>query len=295
MSRLAPCFRDVSQVLRWWGMVKPEIIGEIKKVSRFVRIVESEINRLGVYPRTPWMYPFDLVGLATVSKAITISKSCLKLVSSGFPDEAYGLSRSIVECANNLRFMTAEFDEQNTRARNYVKHHLADKAFWAHYSLELFASRPEEKEIRDYMDAEGIVPDTKSARRHWSGLKGSFIWETMTIVHPLDGTVTEKHKKISYAADYFQTSSFVHCSLPAVDNYAVEEWTPFQVSTMSTGLHETSQSTLFIVFLYLHSTVAYALFGMNMDRPPTLQEAFQKTLDTLKPIPRRYGRFKHSP
>lgn len=275
-------------------MTKPEIISELKKVGRFIQVAEAEINRLGLYPRSPWMYPFDLVGLATVSKALALSKACLKLVSSGFPDEAYGLSRSIVECANNLRFMTAEWDTRDTRVRNYVKHHLADKAFWAHYSLELFAGKPEEKEIRDYMDAEGITPDTKSARRHWSDSKGSFIWETMAIDHPLDGPVTEKHKKIAYAGDYFQTSSFVHCSLAAIDNYAVEEWTPFRVST-STGLHETSQSTLFIVFLYLHSTIAYALLGMNMDRPPKLQKAFQKTLDALKPIPRRYGRFKHSP
>ena len=274
-------------------MTKPEIIGELKKVDRFIQAAESEINRLGIYPRNPWMYPFDLVGLATVSKAIALSKACLKLVSSGFPDEAYGLSRSIVECANNLRFMTEKWDPRDTHARNYVKQHLVNRAFWAHYALEQFAGRPEEQEIRDYMKAEGIVPDTKPAFRHWSGGRG-FIWETMTFDHPLDGTVTEKHKKIAYAADYFQTSTFVHRSLPAIDNYAVEEATPFQMST-STGLHETNQSTLFIVFLYLHSTIAYALFGMNMDRPPKLQEAFQKTLDGMKPIPRRYGRYKHGP
>jgi hypothetical protein len=53
-------------------MTKPDII-EIKKVSRFIRLAESEINRLGIYPRTPWMYPFDIVGLATASKAIALS------------------------------------------------------------------------------------------------------------------------------------------------------------------------------------------------------------------------------
>jgi hypothetical protein len=275
-------------------MLRQEIISEIKKVSRFVQVAESEMNRLGIYPRTPWMYPFDIVGLATVSKAIALSKACLKLLNSGSPDEAYGLSRSIVECANNLRYMTADQDDlYGSRVRNYVRQHLADKAYWAHYCLELFAGRPEEKEIRDYMDAEGIVPDTKPASRHWSGERG-FVWDTMTIDHPLDGAVTTKHKKISYAADYFQTSTFVHCSLPAVDNYAVEEATPFQVST-STSLHETTQSTLFIIFLYLHSTTAYALFGMNMDRPSKLQAIFQKTLDSLKPIERRYSTIKHSP
>jgi hypothetical protein len=31
-----------------------------------------------------------------VSKAIALSKACLKLLNSGSPDEAYGLSRSIV-------------------------------------------------------------------------------------------------------------------------------------------------------------------------------------------------------
>jgi hypothetical protein len=275
-------------------MANPEIIGELNKVDEFIRVAESEINGLRIYPRTPWMFPFDIVGLATVSKTFVISKACLRLVSSDLPDEAYGLSRSIVECANNLRFITAERDPRDTRVRNFVKHHLADKAFWAHYALELSAGKPEEKDIWAYMEEQGIKPDTKSARRHWSDSKGSFIWETMTVNHPLDGPVTEKHKKTAYAADYFQTSSFVHCSLPAIDNYSVEEWTPFWVST-STGLHETSQSTLFIVFLYLHSTIAYALFGMNMDRPPQLEEAFQKTLSELKPIPRRYGRYKHSP
>jgi hypothetical protein len=172
--------------------------------------------------------------------------------------------------------------------RKYVKQHLAYKAYWAHYALMLFAGRPEEQEIRDYIDAEGIVPDSESASHHWSGDRG-FIWQTMTKDHPLDGTVTEKHKKIAYAGDYFQTSTFVHCSLPAIDNYAVEEAIPFQVST-SNSLHETGQSTLITVFVYLHSTIAYALFGMNMDRPPKVQEAFQKMLKDLKPIPRRYGR-----
>src|ERR1017187_149825 len=104
-------------------MTKHEIAEEVRRVRGFVKIAEAEINALGIYPRNPWMYPFDLVGLATVSKAIALSKACLKLVSSGFPDEAYGLSRSIVECANNLRFVTADWDPRDTHARNYVSQH----------------------------------------------------------------------------------------------------------------------------------------------------------------------------
>jgi hypothetical protein len=273
-------------------MTKREIAGEIRKVGKFVRTAEAEINRMGILPRDPRKDPFDIVGLAMMSKAFALSKACLKLVSA-LPDEAFGLSRSIVECANNLRFITEKPETRDKRSRDFVKHHLADKAFWAHYSLELYAGKPEEKELREYMRQEGITPDTKSARRHWSGTKGSFIWETTILDHPLDGPVTEKHKKIAYAGDYFQTSSFVHCSLPAIDNHGVEEGIPFRVS-VSSGLHETTQSTLFIAFLYLHSTIAYALFGMNMDRTPKLIALFQRTLNSLKPIPRRHGKKKVS-
>jgi hypothetical protein len=188
--------------------------------------------------------------------------------------------------------MTEKSDTQDKRVRYFVNQHKADKAYWAHYCLELFGGRPEEQEIRDYMQREGITPDTKPAGRHWSGERG-FMWDTMTVDHPLDGPVTEKHKKLSYAADYFQTSTFVHCSLPAIDNHAVEEGTPFRVSTAS-GLHETTQSTLFTVLVYLHGTICYAMYGMNLESPKTAA-LFQQTLNSMKPYERQYSKIKHSP
>ena len=101
-----------------------------------------------------------------------------------------------MECATNLRYLTAEPALQDKRTRDFVKYALADKAFWAHYALEQFAGKKEEREIREYAKQQGIVPDTKPARRHWSGLSG-FIWDVMNIDHPLDGPITPKYKKVS--------------------------------------------------------------------------------------------------
>ena len=224
-------------------MTRPEQRKEIAKVARFVRAAEREINALGIIPREPYKFPFDIVGLATLSKAFALANACLKLLRSSQSDEAYALSRSIVECAANLRYMTEKRDTQDARVRKFVNHHKADKSYWAHYCLEIYAGRPEEQEMRDYVQQEGITPDTKPASRHWSGERG-FVWDTMTVDHPLDGATTETHKKSSYASDYFQTSSFVHCSLPAIGNHVVEEGTPFKLSTWS-GHHATTQSTLF--------------------------------------------------
>ena len=65
----------------------------------------------------------------------------------------------------------------------------------------------------------------------------------------------------------------MHCSLSAIDNYFVEDKAPFAVPT-SSGLHETTQSTLFIILIYLHSSIGYALYGMNSDRPAKPKFAF---------------------
>lgn len=111
----------------------------------------------------------------------------------------------------------------------------------------------------------------------------------MNIDHPLDGPITPKHKKVSYAADYFQTSAFVHCSLSAIDNCFVEDKAPFAVPT-SSGLHETTQSTLFIILIYLHSSIGYALYGMNSDRPAKLNSLFQRTLNRMQPVKRRHSK-----
>ncbi len=145
---------------------------EVEKVSKYVKEAEAEINELRISPRLPFKYPFDVVALPTVSKAFALSNACLKLISSEFFDEAYGLSRSIVECATNLRYMTADSTLQDQRTRDFVNYALAYKAFWAHYALEQFLGREEESEIREYAKHHGIVPDTKPARRHWSGLSG---------------------------------------------------------------------------------------------------------------------------
>jgi hypothetical protein len=223
--------------------------------------------------------------LAILSKAFALSKACLALLACRHSDEAYGLCRSLVECATNLRYLTAEPALQDQRSRDFVKFAMADKAYWMHYALEQFAGRKEEVEIREYAKKQGLVADPKSARRHWSGLP-AFIWDVMNVDHPLDGAVTPTFKKISYAADYHQTSAFVHCSLPAIDNYYVDEAVPFRISD-SSAIHETSQSTLFILLIYLHNSIAYALFGMNLERPARVNTLFQEALNKMKPISNR--------
>src|SRR5258708_3720912 len=95
----------------------PSNTAEIRMVRSYVRSVQAEVNKLGITPRFPRRFPFDCVGLATLSKAFALSKACLELLESRLPDEANGLSRSPVECATNLRYLTADPDRQDQRTR----------------------------------------------------------------------------------------------------------------------------------------------------------------------------------
>jgi hypothetical protein len=97
---------------------------------------------------------------------------------------------------------------------------------------------------------------------------------------PLDDPISTKVKKISYAVDYFQTSTFVHCSISAIDNYNAREEIPFEVSH-SHQTYETGRLTLFTLLAYLHRSIAYVLFGINIDRPGSFDLLFHETLNVL--------------
>jgi hypothetical protein len=250
---------------------------KIRKFAAYVRQAQREVEGLGIVPRSPHRYPFDIVGLATLSKAFAIATACLKLLASGFPDEAYGLSRSLVECSANLRYITAVRSELDKRSREFTKFAKADKAFWYHHALQSAKTTKEKAELRVYAKQMGIADNPKLARQHWSGQSGSFVWKTTLLDHALDGTATVEYRKKAYAVDYYHTSAFVHCSLHAIDNYFIEDGVAFELSTSSSH-SKTYQSTLFVIIVYIYHAIGYVLYGLNTDRPERLNFLYQRAL-----------------
>jgi len=256
---------------------------EIDRVRSYMRALQDEIAGLKVYPRVFARYPFDLIGLALVSKAFSISKALLVLLEAGFADEAFGLSRSLVECALTLRFMTQDRDKLNRRSLDYANFEVADKQFWMHYALQHAAGESMEQKIREHARQFDLKDDPSEAGRHWSGKKG-FAWKVNLEDHPLDNVAsTELVKKSTYAVEYHGTSSYVHCYSPAVNNFLPSEWTPFEVEESSGRWNNASQVALIILISYLHSCVAYAFFGMNVERTQRMNELFSDTLAALLP------------
>src|SRR6266481_6024016 len=91
-----------------------------RELKLVIRRIKAFFDKKRFYPRG--IVYLDKVVLAHVSKSLTVARSVVCLVESGFPEEAFGLSRTVVEIALNLRFITNRYSER--RAKRFV-HYIA--------------------------------------------------------------------------------------------------------------------------------------------------------------------------
>src|ERR1700722_8610000 len=243
------------------------ISDEIAKLENYMESLRLEVEGLQILPRGLLEYPIDSIALGMVSKSFALARACITLLKTDFPEEAYGLSRSVVECALILRYITSDPDFQSQRAAKFVGFSKDFKNYWLHFARQAYAGKPEEDEIERYAKRYKLTGDPSKAQKHWSELRG-FTWNAQNLNHPLDGTTFDKDFKVkSYAVDYFQTSQYVHCSQPALDDYVPSEGKPFIVSCSSDLEINAGQRVLYILLSNLHAIVGYALYSLGIDRP----------------------------
>jgi len=75
-----------------------------REMKRLLRKIVTFIDNQTLYPRGNFF--LDKVVLAHVSKSLNVAQSIMALIDAGFPEEAFGMSRTMVEIALNLRYIT---------------------------------------------------------------------------------------------------------------------------------------------------------------------------------------------
>lgn len=91
------------------------------------REMKRQLHKIVAFFDDETLYPrgnlfLDKVVLAHVSKSLNVAQGIMALIDAGFPEEAFGMSRTMVEIALNLRFITNRNPEQ--RAKRFV-HYLS--------------------------------------------------------------------------------------------------------------------------------------------------------------------------
>lgn len=264
---------------------------EVDRVRSYTQELTGEISKMGIWPRCFEKYPFDQIGLALVSKAFSICNALLVLLDAGFAEEAFGLSRSLVDCALTLRFLTQDRDQLLKRTLDYAQFEVLDKQFWMHYLLRYEAGQPAEQKIREFAKQYDLEDDPTGASAHWSGKRNGFAWKVNLENHPLDlvsiteadAAKAELAKKAAYAVDYHAPSSFAHCYSPVVNNFLPPEGVAFNVKESSGEYEKPSQTVLFTLVSYLFDCVAYALFGLNEARSQRMNDLHSEALASLLP------------
>jgi Family of unknown function (DUF5677) len=187
----------------------------IGSVEDYVVSVRQLVSNIGIPTPDIADGPFDWISLAHLSKVFALADSCLILLRQRHADEAFGLARTIMECAANLRYLTQNPAEQAARTQWFVEYAEKEQRYW----LEQIRAHVEDPEMlqdaEDFAKANEVEKTSHkplAALGHWSGLS-NFVWKVMQMDHPLDGDTNPLSlRKKSYAAEYHSASHYVHCS-----------------------------------------------------------------------------------
>src|SRR5712691_6224585 len=124
------------------------VIEDVSAVSRFIRLLERYVNESELRPRQG--YAADWVLLALVSKSIWVAKSICSLVRRGFPEEAFGLTRTLTDIFFTVRFICNQ--DSDRRARRFGNFFAKEQEMWiriknAYFPKIKLRARPDQAKL----------------------------------------------------------------------------------------------------------------------------------------------------
>jgi hypothetical protein len=267
-----------------------------REMKRLLRKIVAFIDNQAIYPRGNVF--LDKVVLAHVSKALTVAQGITVLIDAGFPEEAFGESRTIVEIALNLRYITNRNSEQ--RAKRFV-HYIArwkmelmrralkhfyrvdENGNWVldakgeripNYTKADFRNMLEKKRYQSYVKAARKFPK----RTSWSdtGSKASRGGAWMMAMEPdryesVNGVPMKW--EFDYDWMYFWTSQYVHATAVCMeDGHATRPAHPFVVRKPSQGGGGNADMAVFNAAVQLNKILLMAYRALGYPYPSEIAD-----------------------
>lgn len=258
-------------------------------VHEYLTALQAEILRLSVFPREVGAVS-DKVVCSILSKAFSLADAALILIKTGHPEEAYGLSRSIVECSMNLRYLTQDQDQSEGRARDFANYFFREREYWYAQARQFVTDPALIAEIDQYAAENGIKADARATMTGWSGVS---MWDMIQTNHPLDGTTFSlSNRKADYAVNYHSPAAYVHASYHAIHGYVVRLFDstkrPYQPCLKSAGDEQEGQKTLYAILTHIHLATGYAVFAMDVTDLQAILSLYEQCLMQLSPPVQRH-------
>jgi len=242
----------------------------IQDVRQLLHSVTEFVNNLHLYPRRS-VYN-DAVLLALLSKTIRVGEAVCLLMEEGFHDEAFGMSRTMVDVAFSVRYLVND-PEVDKRCGQFAKYFAKDHENWTKMIQKYYPTLA----VKYHPDHGRMLEVARTFRSPhlWHG--GS----TRDIAVESDLIERDEHGQptrweFDYEITYKWTSHFVHGTVVALDAHAMEPGVAFVVGG---GLQQIQKGgmALFNAAVYLFKVTVLVLRGVKYNLSSDLEQEF----DTL--------------
>jgi hypothetical protein len=203
-----------------------------------------------------------LVFLALLSKSIRVSEATCALVKCGFDEEAFGVSRTLLDLLITVRFIANKKTEH--RAERFFKFLAKDTEAWlgiiqTHYPGKPLPAMPDLPKV---LQTASTYPEPHK----WAG-KGMTAYTLA--MEPSSWEVDDKGQPLTlrflYDAVFYWTSHFVHPTIAALESHVVVPGKErFTVHAHCNSLQQNyGQNALFNVINTLGQIVIHFFHAMN--------------------------------
>jgi hypothetical protein len=207
-----------------------------------------------------------------ISKCFALSRSAVILIHAGYPDEGFGLCRSLYESSIYLRYITLDPADRERRAIAFLEFGVSSKAFWFDLLMQSELPDADLTDIQRYK-TENLIPDDPTRMtKPWSGER-RFIETFSKLGHPTDSLASAEHFRLKdKAISYNDTSTYVHCTQPGLNSYAFDCKDAISVRRSKISVGNTTFKACMVIHTHLRAVLRYCLFGWGLASADDLKD-----------------------
>jgi hypothetical protein len=235
-----------------------QVLALIEKLERFIDT--SEFIPAAHFYRSH-------VFLSLISKALTVGRAICSVVQAGFPGEAFGMSRTLVEILLTVRYISNKDTE--ARAETYVNYYAKTHEGWRKIIENHF---PEQKSMpmpSFHDEAMGIAKNFKG--HEWTGLRGQTkIMALEEDSYEVNDRGQPVKQDFDYDVIYWWTSHYVHGTIGCLLAHEMEPGNVFRIRAHMERESERGFDALFNTLIFLSKIFICAFRGMKAEQPEEL-------------------------
>ncbi|MGA3323832.1 MAG: DUF5677 domain-containing protein [Terriglobia bacterium] len=249
----------------------------LSRVLKYVRHAKQALNRREFYPRSSSQ--LDLVLLALMSKSIITAEAVCSLVGAGYHEEAFGLTRTLVDLYFTVRYISNK--DSLERAEKFANFFAKDYEGW----LKIITKYYPTKHLDLRGDHTTMVTLAKSYRHphKWTGLPDQ---TRRMAVEPSTHDKTPSGDPVDatfdYEAIYKWTSHYVHPTVVALDTHAIDLGGKFFVHAGKLQRKRFKNLSTFNVVSFLGGIFVCGMRGLGSKVPKSLDEELDHLIRTIK-------------